>query len=260
MTAPLTQSAQTTLPIDEAIYRRVLECNLLKIFEAHRAKAINPHYLDRAERNRFAASQLQGAEVKRILNLGGGGKRHLQQSLSRMDVGVYEIDIQGDCDLAVNLDTLESLPFEDNHFNVACAFDVLEHLEHFHLLNEEMYRVSKEYVLISLPNSVTEILYDFLRNKPQKTPDLNRGTFSVFYGLPLSPPSDRHRWWLYFEDIIRYYYYFSQAHGASLEFWTPKLSIKKKLFKFMFGARLCYSLFCPYVWIKLSKPPTLTSA
>jgi hypothetical protein len=254
MTAAIAQHPKAKFPIDDVIYRRVFECDLLKVFTDHCNKTIHPYYLDRAERNRFAAAQLEGTPIKRVLNLGGGGKRHLKQSLSRKDIDVYEIDMQGDCDLTVNIDTLDSLPFKDNHFDAACAFDVLEHLENFHLLNEEMFRVSKDYMLISLPNSVTELFEGFLQNKPQQTPDPDRGTFSIFYGLPLRPPADRHRWWLYFEDIIRYYYYFALTHNATLEFWTPKLSMKKKLFKTIFGTRLCYTLFCPFVWIKVSKP------
>jgi SAM-dependent methyltransferase len=239
--------------IDEEIYQRVLRCDLLQVFQTHRNPSINPYYIDRADRNRFAAEQLQRTHVKRILNLGGGGARHLQASLSNSEIEVYEVDIQGNCDLRVNLDTLPNLPFGDQSFDVACAFDVLEHLENFHLLNEEMFRVAKDYVLISLPNSAAEVFYDVLRNRPQKHPDLGRGTFSKFYGLPLRPPTDRHRWWIYFQDIIRFYFYFSLKHDASLEFWTPSLNIKKSLFKSIFGAHIYYSFFCPVVWIKISK-------
>ena len=239
--------------VDEKIYQRVLRCDLLQVFKTHHNPNINPYYIDRADRNRFAAEQLQRTQVKRILNLGGGGARHLQTSLSDNSIEVYEVDIQGDCDLKVNLDTLPNLPFDDNSFDVACAFDVLEHLENFHLLNEELFRVAKDYVLISLPNSAAEIFYDFFRNRPQKQSDLDRGTFSQFYGLPLRAPTDRHRWWIYFHDIIRFYFYYSEKHRASLEFWTPKLNIRKSLFKCIFGAHFYYSFFCPHVWIKISK-------
>ncbi len=237
----------------EGIYQRVLRCDLVQVFEAHRNPRIDPYYLDRAARNRFAAEQLHRTQVKRILNLGSGGARHLQASLSNNEIEVYEVDVQGDCDLKVNLDTLPNLPFGDSSFDAVCAFDVLEHLENFHLLNEEMFRVARQYVLISLPNSAAEIFYDVFWNRPQKQPDLDRGTFSKYYGLPLTPPTDRHRWWIYFQDIIRFYFYFSLKHDASLEFWSPRLNIKKSLFKSVFGSHIYYSFFCPFVWIKLSK-------
>jgi SAM-dependent methyltransferase len=250
---PMKPSDKIHPGIDEAVYERVLHCDLLRVFEDHRNAAVNPSYVSRADRNRFAASQLLAKPVKRILNLGGGGARHLQASLSSAETSVYEIDIQGECDLQVNLDTLPRLPFEDDAFDVACAFDVLEHLENFHLLNEEMFRVARDYVLIALPNSAAEICYDVLRNRPQSKPDLDRGVFSYFYGLPIQPPSDRHRWWIYFHDIVRFYYHFSLIRGASLEFWTPKPSLKSRIFRALFGSHIYHLFFCPYVWIKLSK-------
>ena len=149
--------------------------------------------------------------------------------------------------------TLSRLPFDDRSFDAVCAFDVLEHLENFHLLNEEMFRVAKDYILISLPNSAAETFYDPLRNRPQRLSDWDRGTFSQYYGLPLRRPTDRHRWWIYFHDIVRFYFYFSLRHGASLEFWTPRLNVRKKFFKLVFGAHLCYLFFCPTVWIKIGK-------
>lgn len=234
-------------------YERIFKSDLLKIFESHCNHSIVPYYIDRADRNKFAAAQLMKTDVKHILNIGGGGARHLQGNLSGSNIKVYEIDMQGDCDLKVNIDELLKLPFKDNSFDAVCAFDVLEHLENFHLLNDEMFRVAKDYVFISLPNSATEILINCLRNRPQTEPDYEVGTFSKYYGLPLNPPLDRHRWWIYFQDIIRFYYYFSLKNDASLEFWTPKMSLKKRIFKAIFGSHLYHCFFCPYVWIKISK-------
>lgn len=38
---------------------------------------------------------------------------------------------------------LESLPFDDNHFDVVCIFDVIEHVENQHLAIDELCRVCK---------------------------------------------------------------------------------------------------------------------
>ena len=239
---------------EQQAYRHVLDSDLIKVYESHHNNSIDAHYLDRPDRNRFAAEQLGTSKVKSILNLGGGGARHLQESLANETISVYEVDMQGDCDLKTNLDELDRLPFDDNSFDVVCAFDLLEHVENFHFLNDEMLRVAKDYVLISLPNCGAEIFYNPLRNNPQTEPDFDRGTFSKFAGLPLKIPSDRHRWWIYFQDIIRFYYYLSIIRGVSLEFWTPRLNVKKKLFKAIFSSHIYHTFFCTHVWIKLSKP------
>lgn len=238
---------------DQQVYKHVLDSDLTKVYESHHNKDIDAQYLDRPDRNRFAAEQLGRSEIVSILNLGGGGARHLQESLASETISVYEVDMQGDCDLKINLDDLERLPFDDNSFDVVCAFDLLEHVENFHLLNNEMLRVAKDYVLISLPNCAAEILWNPLRNITQTAPDFDRGTFSKFAGLPLKVPSDRHRWWIYFQDIIRFYYYLSIRSGTYLEFWTPKLNMKKKLFKAFFGSHIYHTFFCTHVWIKLRK-------
>lgn len=247
------RESHVRLDIDKNAFEKALNSDLLNIFYGRSNKDINPYYLNRSERNIFAATELEKYPIKTILNLGGGGNRHLQTSLSSAEITVHEIDIQGDCDLHANLDDLARLPFDDASFDVTCAFDVLEHLENFHLINEEIYRVAKDFVLISLPNSTCEIFIDVIRNRPTNKSDENRGTFSKFYGLPPIPPNDRHRWWLYFQDIIRFYYYFSLKHKTTIEFWTPALNVKKRIFKRLFGAHLYYTFFCSHVWVKIEK-------
>lgn len=233
-----------------------LQVDFMHFFEAHCNPQVNAYYRDRAERNRFAAEMLKTSSVQRILNLGGGGRRHLQYSLATQPVEVYEVDVQGDCDLKVDLDSLDKLPFADNSFDVVCAFDVLEHLENFHLLNSEMYRIATKYVLISLPNSAVDLFLNILKDKRENTADAEAGVFSKFYGLPLVRPSDRHRWWLSFHDIIRYYAMFSAKNKSSIEFWVLKPNLKKRVLKAILGPRLYNCFFSPHVWIKLSKPPT----
>ncbi len=46
------------------------------------------------------------------------------------------------------------MPFADNSFDVVACFEVLEHLlyEKFHTALSEIYRVSKSYAILSLPD------------------------------------------------------------------------------------------------------------
>lgn len=237
----------------DKIYHQVLSSDLIEVFNRYRNETVNPFYLDRAGRNIFAAKQLKKSSIKSILNIGSGGKRHLKESLNDINFKVYDIDIEGDCDLKINLDTLSSLPFADSSFDAVCSFDVLEHLENFHLINEEMFRVAKDYVLIALPNSSCEVFFDPFFNRPQTVKDLDRGVYSKFYGLPLVRPSDRHRWWIYFFDAVRYYYFFSMRFNAKIEFWTLRPSLKHRIFKMIFGAHWYYMFFTPYIWVKIYK-------
>jgi hypothetical protein len=244
---------QDSSTISDYDYKALLSLDLNRLFEKHLDRSVNASYGDREGRNRFAAKQIIGLGLKNILNIGGGGKRDLIKNINKT-FNVFEIDIVGDCDLHLNLDQIDRLPFEDNSFDLCCAFDVLEHLEQFHLINEELYRVSKSSVLIALPNSATEIFYNVVLNHPQKRPDLNRGTFSKFYGLPLLVPEDRHRWWLYFQDIVRFYYFFAQKNKCELTFWTIENGMKRQILSFFLRQHIVNTFFVPHLWIKLDKP------
>ena len=80
---------------------------------------------------------------------------------------------------------------------------MLEHLETFHFLIKEMIRVSKKDVLISLPNSASEIPYVIFGRIPNEN-NKKKGVYSKYYGLPIEYQLDRHRWWIYLEDTVRF--------------------------------------------------------
>ena len=45
-----------------------------------------------------------------------------------------------------------SLDFEDKEFDVVCSFEVLEHISNPERVLDELFRVSKKYVFLSVPN------------------------------------------------------------------------------------------------------------
>lgn len=216
---------------------------------------------NRTGRNEFVANKLISDNLS-ILNIGGGGERHLQTALRRCgksNSSVFEIDITGDCDLVLNLDKVNKIDFEDGEFDVVCAFDVLEHLEQFHLINQEIFRLSRKECLISLPISSTEFLPSLFGIS--RKPDANRkqtGVYSKFYGLPKSHPDDRHRWFLYFDDIVEYYLEFAQLNDCKVLFYTPLIAksmgkVSRALIMGIFGKRFFYNFVQKAIFIKLSK-------
>lgn len=72
---------------------------------------------------------------------------------------VFGVDVETlDIDTELNPDHVASvfdLPFNDNSYSVVCAFQMLEHLLYDYSLKAftEMVRVSKKYVIISLPDA-----------------------------------------------------------------------------------------------------------
>lgn len=94
------------------------------------------------------------------------------------------IDISGNPDIHLDLEKVKSLPFEDNAFDVVVCTDVLEHLDNLHSVFAELVRVSKRYLVISLPSNWSSARRPIARGKG------NIG----HYGLPVEPPADRHKW------------------------------------------------------------------
>ncbi len=61
--------------------------------------------------------------------------------------------------------TIYSLPYKDNAFDVVLCTEVLEHLEEPQKALKELVRVSKKYLILSVPNEPFFIMANFLRGK-----------------------------------------------------------------------------------------------
>src|SRR3989344_8074166 len=61
--------------------------------------------------------------------------------------------------------TIYHLPFEDNSFDLVICTEVLEHLEEPKKGLKELIRVSKKYLLLSVPNEPFFMMANFLRGK-----------------------------------------------------------------------------------------------
>ncbi len=81
------------------------------------------------------------------------------------------------------------IPFEDNTFDCVLCLDVLEHLDKMHKIFDELCRVTRKHLIISLPNPWADFIR-MLRKGYYKHPD----TPMKFNNLPVHPPEDRHKW------------------------------------------------------------------
>jgi Methyltransferase domain len=214
-------------------------------------RTIAAEWKSRPDRSRFVRSISESRACKQILNVGSGGKRELAKIVDAT-TAVFDLDMAGDCDLKLNLDSIEALPFADGEFEMVCAMDVLEHLESFHRINDELFRVSSKCVLISLPNSAVEFLQVALRRR-ESDPGNERGFFSKYYGLPLKRPPDRHRWWLYPQDIVRFYETFACTRGCKVTYFIPATGFSRWLVRLMLGKHLYYTFLMPHIAILLEK-------
>ena len=112
----------------------------------------------------------------------GCDKAHLKAILP--DIDYVGVDISKDADIQLNLEESKGLPFADDSFDCVICSDVLEHLDNLHQIFGDMVRVSRKYLIISLPNNWANARRPIGRGK---------GSFG-HYGLPVDPPQDRHKW------------------------------------------------------------------
>lgn len=139
------------------------------------------HFKERSQRSEFVAQRFKQYLQKRVADI-GCFKAPLRSLLKNCEyVGV---DVAGDPDIQLNLDTQDPLPFNDNEFNTVLCIEVLEHLDNLHFVFDELIRVSSEYIVVSLPNCWRDA-----RRKIEK----GSGDF-LHYGLPAQKPIDRHKW------------------------------------------------------------------
>lgn len=68
-------------------------------------------------------------------------------------------------DLEIKQGSIYALPYKDNSFDMVMATEVLEHLEDPRKGLKELKRVSRQYILLSVPNEPFFILSNLLRGK-----------------------------------------------------------------------------------------------
>ena len=107
---------------------------------------------------RFASCARQLQEIlalhpQSVLEVGIGENVVGQYLKTNTDIEYISADFAKDLSPDVIADVC-ALPFRDEQFDLSCAFEVLEHLpfEDFNTALGELARVSKKYVLISLPH------------------------------------------------------------------------------------------------------------
>jgi len=208
-------------------------------------------YNNREERNKFIANKLKKYLGNSVLNVGGGGEKHLQKYLPTT-TKYTEIDIDGKPDIMCNLEKDLPLKILDNAFETVIASDVLEHLENPIDVLEEMIRVSNKYIVLSLPNNWCTLKFEFLKNNGQS---------GKFYGFPIYKPNDRHKWFfnaieaeMFFKEVSKKYsleivelFHIGYFHKNYFK------NFSRLLVSVLFGNNVRKNLFSTAIWCVLEK-------
>jgi SAM-dependent methyltransferase len=117
------------------------------------------------------------------------------------------VDVRPGADVVVDLDR-EPLPFDDRQFDTVVCTDVLEHLEWCHAAFEEVCRVARDRVIVSLPNPLLHLLWGIFNGSGGKL---------KHYGLPVARPEDRHRWLFGHDEAVEFMTGRGRSNGFEVE-------------------------------------------
>jgi len=163
-------------------------------------------YNSREERAAYTCKKYGEFLQGRILDV-GCGDAYLKELVSSECIG---IDIAGKPDVVFDLEQ-GKLPFRDNSFDCVVCTDVLEHLEKIHDMFFELARVTRRYVIISLPNNWNPFIKKILKGES----DLK------FYGLPVEKPRDRHKWFFNYQEADNFIYKMAKKSGMNVVICEP---------------------------------------
>lgn len=120
------------------------------------------------------------------------------------------LDRFGDPDVKVDLLSGQPLPLRDRSADFVVCTDVLEHLYDPHLYCDELFRVSREWVLVGLPNCWTAGWPSYRAGLP----------LYKNYGLSPERHRDAHRWYFCTEESIDFVLYRGARAGFRCEVMT----------------------------------------
>lgn len=172
-------------------------------------------YLSRKDKGRYVCLKYKKILKGKILDIGCSKERSLEKELPK-EVKYIGLDIVPEADIQIDLEKTERLPFGDNFFDVVVCTDVLEHLDNLHNVLTEIIRMSKSYIILSLPNPWSGIWRSIVNNTIyQGGLDNKEKRWLKFYGLPDEKAVDRHKWFFSFSEAEKFFA--NIAHKFNLE-------------------------------------------
>lgn len=165
--------------------------------------------------NSFKDREGRAQFIKEIFNT------QIKNSTNILDVGcsdnelkkivgknVYGIDISGSPDEFIDLEKESLKKFADNSYDFVVCTEVLEHIDNFYEVLNDLFRISKKNILISLPNcpDIWKVLRIIITSKTGK-----------FYGLPIEKPTDRHKWFFSWKELDNFFSLYCKKNNLQIK-------------------------------------------
>jgi hypothetical protein len=150
-------------------------------------------YTDRKTKSKYVYEKYKSILKNSILDIGADNcylKENLPDNVTYTGIGL------GDHPDLLKIDLEKEAIFLDNdsYYCVLCL-DVLEHLDNIHDVFAECCRITSRYLILSFPNPWADLMNSLRFNKYRDNKNLK------FYGLPVKPEEDRHKWFFPFSEL-----------------------------------------------------------
>lgn len=130
-------------------------------------------------------------------------------------------------DVEIDLEK-QRVPYEENSFDVVLCLDVLEHLNNLHEMFDQLCKLTRKYLIISLPNPWAAFT-SMLRSGYYKHTELPM----KFYNLPVDPSVDRHKWFYGVHEAEGFLKGRGRKNGMQilqLDREDPDLTLRRRLY------------------------------
>ena len=135
--------------------------------------------------------------------------------INKENFSYFSADAIEGCDYVIDLE--KKLSFDDRSFDHVIALDVLEHVETAHEAFAELVRISRQTVIIALPNMAT------LRHRLAY---LLKGHLATDkYDFRSTHQGDRHRWLTVYPQIMQVFEAWADQHNLTLELVTEEVAV-----------------------------------
>lgn len=178
--------------------------------------ATSLEYTSRDDKGRYIFSKYGSILTGSVLDIGCSREKSLRGELPS-GTRYLGVDIVPEADVIVDLERTDRLPFRDASFDTVICTEVLEHLENFHLILSEVVRVTRKYIIISLPNAWRSLWKSLVLNRPyQGAIENSSNRWLKFYGIPFRKPQDRHKWFFSFSEAEIYFREFARENNLEI--------------------------------------------
>lgn len=182
-------------------------------------------YANRAGRAEFIIREYGKYLGHSLLDIGGG-----RGLLKKLYHGNYvNVDKNGNADYILDLEKIKQVPFNNQSFDTIVCTDVFEHLENIHFIFDEICRIARNTIIISLPNGWINVWEIVGGPKRQISKNRRKRLSDLWWTLQVKPLDTRHKWFYSLWEANELIKYRAKKMDFEIIEYNPHIVVTKRL-------------------------------